>query len=104
MEGDEDCAALSVSATACASADPGLDLPDAMANQEELDEAVNEWLFDLELEGLTSGLPTHVCIGGVIHKAPLSSMFGAPLDAQCIVAQVADMSTVIVCLSKATIG
>ena len=36
---------------------PALDLPNFTTDQEEMDEAVSELLFDLELEGLISGLP-----------------------------------------------
>ena len=37
-------------------------------------------LFDLELEGLTSGQPRDVSIGGIVYKAPLSSIFGTTLE------------------------
>ena len=43
------------------SSDP--ELPDSITSQEEVDEAVNDWLFDLELDGSTSGLPRDVCNG-----------------------------------------
>ena len=77
MEGDEENAAEIVPAVASAD-DSGLDLPDCITNQEEMDEAVNEWLFDVELEGLKSGLPRDVCNEEIVSKARLSSNFGAP--------------------------
>ncbi|DBA86723.1 TPA: hypothetical protein ACH3X1_005170 [Trebouxia sp. C0004] len=73
MNDDEEDAPAAVSRD---NTDP--ELLDSITNQEEMDEAVNEWLFDLELEGLRSGLPRDVCDEGVVYKAPLSSIFGAP--------------------------
>lgn len=75
MHDDEEDAPAAVSRD---NTDP--ELLDSITNQEEMDEAVNEWLFDLELEGLRSGLPRDVCVEGVVYKAPLSSIFGAPLE------------------------
>ena len=75
MNDDEEDAPAAVSRD---NTDP--ELLDSITNQEEMDEAVNEWLFDLELEGLRSGLPRDVCVEGVVYKAPLSSIFGAPLE------------------------
>ena len=57
-----------------------LDLLDTIANQGDFDEAVNDWLFDLELEDLASGKPRDVAVGGVVIKAPLSCIFGSSLE------------------------
>lgn len=78
----ERCAAATRS-PANAEADDKADLLDFITNQEDMHEAVNEWLFDLgqELEGLATCQPRDVCIAGVVYKAPLSSIFGTALEA-----------------------
>jgi len=82
MEGDEEQASESgVFVNVASHADDNIDLLDCITNQEEMDEAVNEWLFDLELEGLATGQPRDVSVGGVVFKAPLSSIFGTALEA-----------------------
>ena len=53
---------------------------DTITNQGDFDEAVNDWLFDLELEDLASGKPRDVAVGGVVIKAPLSCIFGSSLE------------------------
>ena len=57
-----------------------LALLDTTTDQEEFDEAVNDWLFDFELEDLASGKPRDVAVGGVVIKAPLSCTFGTSLE------------------------
>ncbi|DBA91761.1 TPA: hypothetical protein ACH3X1_003352 [Trebouxia sp. C0004] len=52
-------------------------LPDLV---EEFDECVNEWLYDLELEGLTSGKERDVTQNGIVVKAPLAANFGTTLE------------------------
>ena len=44
-------------------------------------EAVNVWLFDLELEGLATVQSRDVSIADIVFKAPLSSNFGTALEA-----------------------
>ena len=41
-------------------------LPDLVCNQEEFDECVHEWLYDLEVEGLTSGKERDVTQNGIV--------------------------------------
>ena len=53
-----------------------LDLLAAIIDQEESAKAVNDWLFDVELEDLASGKPRDVMVGGVAIKTPLSYIFG----------------------------
>ncbi|DBA82980.1 TPA: hypothetical protein ACH3X1_006757 [Trebouxia sp. C0004] len=55
-------------------------LPDLVCNQEEFDECVNEWLYDLELEGLTSGKERDVTQNGIVVKAPLAATLGTTLE------------------------
>lgn len=57
-----------------------LDLLDTITDQGDFDEAVNDWLFDLELEDLASGKPRDVAVDGVVIKAPLSCIFGSSLE------------------------
>lgn len=45
------------------------DLPDAITNQQELDDIVNahwsyDWLYDVELEDLAAGKSREGCVGG----------------------------------------
>ncbi|DBA87206.1 TPA: hypothetical protein ACH3X1_004279 [Trebouxia sp. C0004] len=51
-----------------------------VCNQEEFDENVNEWLYDLELWGLTSGKERDVTQNGIVFKAPLAAVFGTTLE------------------------
>ena len=53
---------------------------DNITDQGDFDEAVNDWLFDLELEDLASGKPRDVAVDGVVIKAPLSCIFGSSLE------------------------
>ena len=55
------------------------DLPDAITNQQELDDIVNDWLYDVELEDLAAGKSREGCVGGFIVRAPVSSIFVASL-------------------------
>ncbi|DBA96050.1 TPA: hypothetical protein ACH3X1_001550 [Trebouxia sp. C0004] len=55
-------------------------LPELLCNQEEFDESVNEWLYDLELEGVTSGKEQDVTQNGIVFKTPLAAIFGTTLE------------------------
>ena len=46
-----------------------------------MDEAVNEWLLDVEQEGLATCQQRDVSGDDIVHKAPLSSNFGTALEA-----------------------
>ena len=67
------CMLQSVLCPAVASADDsGLDLPDCITNQEEMDEAVSEWLFDLEVN-------PGMCATKALFSKHLCPPFLAPL-------------------------
>ena len=51
-------------------------LPDLVSKQGEFDEVVNDWLYELELQALSSGKQRDVEQNGIVTKAPLSSIFG----------------------------
>lgn len=62
------------------SAEDAAALPDIICNQEEFDELVNDWMYDLELEDLASGKQRDMQQDGIIVKAPLASIFGTTLE------------------------